>query len=98
LVSVNFNAEENFPTRSIYPNPCTNNSIIELKGYPINNTPVNVELYNITGKKIDNALLNNSKSNDNSFNLDAAHNLPSGIYIVKILTEGKMHTSKLIIK
>ncbi|NCO64743.1 MAG: T9SS type A sorting domain-containing protein [Flavobacteriales bacterium] len=69
----------------IFPNPTSNGFYI--KGLKINTT---IDLYAVDGRKIE----TNTISNDSYLN----YNLSSGVYLLKISSEGKSTIKKLVIK
>jgi hypothetical protein len=88
LVSPNLSGIENVATEnsiSIYPNPVKNELRIENGELKINN----VELFDLTGKII----FNFQFSTINSINVSA---LPQGIYLVKITTDKRIITKKIV--
>ena len=81
-LSVNQNKSQDI---SIYPNPAT--TYIQFKGIK---TATNVEFYSMTGKKVlEKQILNGTQ---------LSLNLISGVYLVRIITDSKVTTKKLIIK
>lgn len=70
---------------SFYPNPATSVLNIELEG------KAEVEIYSILGKRVIQTEVQNQKA-------IAVDNLISGVYLVKIIQDGKAVTKKLIIQ
>lgn len=77
--------QNDFQEVSIYPNPTSN--FVQFKGISSNS---DVEFYSMTGKKV----LERKISKDKSIDL----NLNSGVYLVRIISDSKVITKKLIIK
>jgi len=74
---------------SIYPNPANTTATIDLTAF-IGHS-VNMELYDGLGRKVKSSI--NIKSNQFILNRD---NLPSGIYFMNIISEGKVFSKKII--
>jgi hypothetical protein len=72
---------------SLYPNP-TNNGIVSFNSDLNGNK--NIKIYDISGREV-----LNTNISENSFNVNG---LNSGAYLVKINSENKSYTLKLIIK
>lgn len=72
---------------SIYPNPA--NDVVNISG---KSNISSVQMYDLTGKLLSNQSLN---SKDAKINISA---FPKGIYIIKIVSEGKTNTHKIIKK
>ena len=70
---------------SIYPNPASN--YLRFSGLSV---PTKVEFYSMTGKKV----LERKVENNNQMSLD----LNPGVYLLRILSESKSITKKLIVK
>ena len=75
---------------SIYPNPFSESITIESKQTSLLNTTV--ELYDISGKKLSNFIIDNSSI----FTLPIDKNLSKGNYFLKVANEGKIETLKII--
>jgi len=82
---VNYNNEipRNFELGQNYPNPFNPNTRIKFS--IINKGFVNLEVYNILGKKVNQLVNNNLDAGSYEINFDGS-NLPSGIYIYKLTT------------
>lgn len=75
---------------NIYPNPARNNFTIELNNPDIKNSYV--EFFNLYGKKVySNTIVNNKETFNCSY-------LPPGIYLVKIVNQGKYYTQRLVVQ
>lgn len=99
LIAVNFNQDDNgICTLTVYPNPCVGSCTIDLKDCPLDDSVVNVELFDAFGKKITNRITPKSKSQDITFHLNSSNNLSPGVYIVRSTTNGKNQSSKVIVK
>ncbi len=99
LISVNFNENQgDICTLNIYPNPCVGSCTINLEDCPLEDSDVNVELYDALGKKISHKISPKSKDQDISFHLNSSNNLAPGVYIVKSSTAGNDQSSRVIIK
>src|SRR5699024_4787660 len=77
---------------SIYPNPATSQFNLDV---PKANGQVNVAVYDINGQKVLTQHFDASANLSESINVA---NLTSGVYFVKIATNGKKATKKLIVK
>ncbi|MFN2261872.1 MAG: endonuclease [Psychroflexus sp.] len=77
--------DEEFEDISVYPNPATNN--FRIKGLK---SSAEVEIYSVTGKKV--------HSGEFEGNENISLDLNTGLYLVKIISENKSTTKKLIIK
>ncbi len=73
----------------IYPNPTTDNIIIKVKGYE---NKSNLQLYDISGSIILSRII---KPNQVSINLDV-HELPKGMYYVKLHQGNNIYSSKFV--
>lgn len=82
--SVNRNEISNF---SMYPNPVSGG---KLTINTLSNASKKIQVFDIIGKQVLNTILEGNELN--------VSNLYSGIYIIKILEEGKTATRKLVIK
>jgi PKD repeat protein len=78
---------------SVYPNPTTNLSIINLEGYE--NTEVSVALYNVMGQKITQVYNGTVESPSFITEVDLT-NLTKGLYFIKLDTDQAHETIKLI--
>ena len=75
----------------VYPNPSTDRSIfVELK--QIYNSPVQMSVYDLTGKNLINVTQNTGKR------IQLNHNLKSGMYFMKIDMDDKTNTIKFLVK
>lgn len=74
---------------SIYPNPANSMATIDLTSFAGHS--VNIELYDVLGRKVKNNV--NIRSGQFIINRD---NLPRGIYFVNIISEGKVFSKKII--
>uniref|UniRef100_UPI00404B3C3B T9SS type A sorting domain-containing protein n=1 Tax=Flavobacterium sp. TaxID=239 RepID=UPI00404B3C3B len=72
---------------TMYPNPLTGNTLNFSSAI---NAEMNVQIFDILGKQVLNAKVNNNTLN--------VSNLNAGVYIVKITEEGKTATRKLIVQ
>ncbi|MBR4913416.1 MAG: T9SS type A sorting domain-containing protein [Bacteroidales bacterium] len=77
--------EKNNPT--VYPNPATNNFTVNLG----NDEKANIQLFNIVGQQV------YSETFTGSTNVSVA-NLHSGVYMLKINQNGKVYTTKVVVK
>jgi hypothetical protein len=73
----------------IYPNPANTTTTIDLTAFTGHS--VNMELYDVLGRKVKSNT--NIRSNQFILNRD---NLPSGIYFMNIISEGKVFSKKII--
>ena len=79
--------ENNIPGFNMYPNPVTNG---KLTINTFSNADKEIQIFDILGKRIHSTTLKGKELNVSTIN--------SGIYILKILEEGKTATRKLVIK
>ena len=90
-LSSGINEVENFMSVSLYPNPTSENAMLNVKGL---NTEATIIITDQQGRIISTSKLalgqENSEINTN--------NLPSGVYYVRIQTENAVRTEKLIKK
>lgn len=90
-LSSGINEVENFMSVSLYPNPTSENAMLNVKGL---NTEATIIITDQQGRIISTSKLDlgqeNSEINTN--------NLPSGVYYVRIQTENAVRTEKLIKK
>lgn len=77
--------EKNNPT--IYPNPATNNFTVNLG----NDEKANIQLFNIVGQQVYSETITGTAQVNVS-------NLNSGVYMLKINQNGKVYTTKVIVK
>ncbi len=77
--------EKNNPT--VYPNPATNNFTVNLG----NDEKANIQLFNIVGQQV------YSETITGSAQVNVA-NLNSGVYMLKINQNGKVYTTKVVVK
>ena len=77
--------EKNNPT--VYPNPATNNFTVNLG----NDEKANIQLFNIVGQQV------YSETITGTAQVNVA-NLNSGVYMLKINQNGKVYTTKVIVK
>ena len=77
--------EKKNPT--IYPNPATNNFTINLG----NDEKANIQLFNIVGQQVYSETITGTAQVNVS-------NLNSGVYMLKINQNGKVYTTKVIVK
>jgi|SRR5690625_538930 len=77
---------------TVYPNPATNQVNLELEK---TGEQVDVEVFDINGRRV----LNTNYTGNANFNerLDISK-LNNGVYFIKVMTDGKIATEKLIIK
>ncbi len=73
---------------TVRPNPTTDNFTVTLA----ENTPANVQLFNIVGQ-----MVYNQKTTEESLTVNV-NNLTSGIYMLKVTQNGKTYTSKVVVK
>ena len=80
---------------SVSPNPANDftNFNITLRG----NKDVNIELFDITGKLVDNVINGYFTKGLNTINYNSS-DLNSGIYLYKVTTGDQVNSGKLIIK
>jgi len=79
---------------SIYPNPTSN--VINIEYYLSENSNVDIEIYDITGKNVATLLNENQFSGTQIFTWNS-ENLQTGIYFVKLNTDNQIIYQKLII-
>ncbi len=84
-VGVNEADQKNITVR---PNPTTDNFTVTLA----ENTPANVQLFNIVGQ-----MVYNQKTTEETLTVNV-NNLTSGIYMLKVTQNGKTYTSKVVVK
>lgn len=89
---VNFEFENAINSVAIYPNPVEDIVNVQIPGNLIVDNNCSIEIYNSTGKLL---LKKKVTSTINSIDLS---NSPSGIYIVKLLTNQEIITKKIIKK
>lgn len=77
--------EKNNPT--IYPNPATDKFQINLE----EGTSANVQMFNLVGQQVYSGVVNGTETISTA-------NLNSGVYMLKINQNGKIYTSKIIVK
>lgn len=77
--------EKNNPT--VYPNPATNNFTVDLG----NDEKANIQLFNIVGQQV------YSETITGSAQVNVA-NLHSGVYMLKVNQNGKVYTTKVVVK
>ena len=77
--------EKNNPT--VYPNPATNNFTVNLG----NDEKANIQLFNIVGQQV------YSETITGSAQVNVA-NLHSGVYMLKVNQNGKVYTTKVVVK
>ncbi len=82
----------------VYPNPCVASCTIDLKDCPLDDSQVDVELYDALGKKIVNRITPKSKDQDISFHLNSSNNLAPGVYIVRSTTNGKNQSKRVLVQ
>ena len=73
---------------TITPNPATENFRLDLDG----NGAAQVELYNMTGQ-----LMHKEQVNDQTVTVNV-NNFNSGMYILRVVQEGKVYTAKVMVK
>jgi hypothetical protein len=76
---------------SLYPNPASGTTIVEIKGFETSNALISV--FDITGKELTIKI----ESQGNKFELDIS-TLSKGIYLLKISSFGESKTKQLIIQ
>ena len=74
---------------NIYPNPTDNSATIDLTAF--NGEEVSIELYDALGRQTRN--VNSIKTNLYTLTRD---NLPSGIYFMNVLVDGKKFRKKIV--
>lgn len=79
-------------TVSVYPNPVSQNQEVEIKGSFASNS--NVSIYSLDGSEIK-TFIKDANSNGIKFNVGV---LKSGIYLLKVLSNDKEFSSKLVIE
>jgi len=90
VCSLNTNSTLNEKTFSIYPNPAS--GYVNVKASSVQNN-VTVAIYDLNGRIVVNQLLQNT--NNAQINING---LASGVYVVKITSNGNSQTEKLIIQ
>ncbi len=96
------NYEDTVPVNNLtvnnYPNPFRSKSNIKIDTK--SNVRVNVEIYNIKGQKVKSFMNQNNRSGHLEIVWNGCNEndkeLPSGVYLVKVSSEGKCKTSKLL--
>jgi len=78
------------PSFKIYPNPTTGNFTLELNGIDVAQ-PVTIVIYSMKGDKIHKEILVGTKKYDLSLS-----GKPTGLYFVRIVTEGIAETVKIV--
>lgn len=78
---------------SVYPNPTTNIVNIQIDG--VMGADYVVDLYNIMGEKVGNVYSGYLNSGMNTLNYDMS-NLPKGIYVVRVASNGEVLTKRII--
>ncbi|MDR2979198.1 MAG: T9SS type A sorting domain-containing protein [Bacteroidales bacterium] len=73
---------------TVRPNPATNMFTVDLE----ENGSAQVQLFNLVGQ-----LVYSEQTNDSSISVNVS-NLNSGVYMLKIMQDGKIHTSKVIVR
>lgn len=72
---------------SVYPNPATNNFTVKLNG----DETAHIQLFNLVGQQV----YSETAANTTTINVS---NMKSGIYMLKVSQNGKVYTSKVIVK
>ena len=90
VCSLNTNSTLNEKTFSIYPNPAS--GYVNVKASSVQNN-VTVAIYDLNGRIVVNQLLQNT--NNAQININS---LATGVYVVKINSNGNSQTEKLIIQ
>ncbi len=80
---------------SAFPNPLKESTTIEFVS--TTNTTVVVEIFNVEGQRVASLYSGNVTAGDVKRVLFDTGNLPNGIYIYKISSEGRIYTSKLML-
>jgi len=80
---------------TIYPNPTEGNTTINIS--LINDANVDLSVYNMYGQLIHVMGQNRLSQGMNSITLDATQ-FASGIYLVKVVIDGEVHTQKLNVR
>ena len=80
--------------KEAYPNPF--NPEINFNINMLNREYINIDIYNITGQKIDNIFNGYLNQGKHLFNWNAI-NHTTGIYIIKAVTKNNMLTQKIIL-
>ena len=78
----------------IYPNPTQGNATLEVT--LLNDSKINVSIFDISGKEILNVLNGNLNAGENQLELNTS-NLSNGIYYTKISGENTIKTIKFIV-
>jgi len=92
IVGVDEKETDNEGITSIYPNPATEKAVVE---YVLSaRSDVNIEVYNIIGKKVYNYQKGNTEAGTHNYSIDV-HDMNSGIYFVKVQIGDKVYTRKL---
>lgn len=74
---------------NVYPNPATSDITIDLKA--ITGKTISIELYDVMGRKVKS--ISNIKADHYTFTRD---NLPTGMYSLNIITDGKVFSKKIL--
>ena len=80
----------------VFPNPSTTGNI-QLEWNNLESNELNAQLFDVTGKLVVEQDLASNPNTLNSQNMDLSH-LTSGSYYLKLETEGKLGTEKIIIQ
>ncbi len=89
---VNTHEPNNLSHFNIVPNPTTGRVTLELS--MVQNMPVNIEIYTVSGQLVRN--FSQIMIQNNTFSMDF-YNQPSGMYFVKVFTNGQITTKKMIL-
>jgi PKD repeat protein len=81
---------------AIYPNPTNSSSTIEFTSQA--DSKVNVSVYDVTGRKVEESSLNASAGQLTKHEVNKADNLSAGVYFVTLTMNNQKVTKKLIIE
>ena len=87
---------ENSIGLSIYPNPTNSSSSVEFT--PSSNSKVNIIVYDVTGRMVEQIILNANSGVRSKYLINSSNQLNSGIYFVTVLIGNNKITKKLIIE
>lgn len=87
---------ENSLGLSIYPNPTNSSSTIEFTSPK--NSKVNITVYDVTGRVIEESYLNANAGVNSKYLVNSSNSLKAGIYFVTLVIDNNKITKKLIIE
>lgn len=87
---------ENSLGLSIYPNPTNSSSTIEFTSPK--NSKVNITVYDVTGRVIEESYLNANAGVNSKYLVNSSNSLKAGIYFITLVIDNNKITKKLIIE